>query len=264
MGKLLLTDSARIDMWHVSARLRGLRVVVVPDFSACRHFSRGVIFTRARVSLALYYPWEKMGATRSLWYLPVNELSQYVTIRSTGSRNEVRQEPIAHCLSTVRNWLDSWPQKVQSATVRWILTNTYPLDSYLSLVDSVIYLAFEQPGHRLWSTYAIYGHIPLSCLSYHSTLRVTVFHCGYYKQVYRHFSFFPNPEIIKKCFRWTEATFHWSILESCRGVYTEIGGLDWTEKRRFLAAVSLNQWLFLWWRYCWKLSITTFKMFQRI
>ena len=95
MEKLLLTDSARIDIWHVSARLRGLRVAVVPDFSACRHFSRGVIFTRARVSLALYYPWGKMGATRSHWYLPVNELSQYVTIRSTGSRNEVRQEPIA-------------------------------------------------------------------------------------------------------------------------------------------------------------------------
>ena len=48
MEKLLLTDSARIDMWHVSARLR-----VVPDFSSCRLFSRGVIFTRARVSLAL-------------------------------------------------------------------------------------------------------------------------------------------------------------------------------------------------------------------
>ena len=261
MEKLLLTDSARIDIWHVSARLRGLRVVVVPDFSACRHFSRGVIFTRARVSLAL----PSLRKNGGLLVVYVSARKRVITVY----HNKINQlkkwsEAGAHCLSTVRNWLDSWPQKVQSATVRWILTNTYPLDSYLSLVDSVIYQAFEQPGHRLWSTYAIYGHIPLSCLSYHSTLRVTVFHCGYYKQVYRHFSFFPNPEIIKKCFRWTEATFHWSILESCRGVYTEIGGLDWTEKRRFLAAVSLNQWLFLWWRYCWKLSITTFKMFQRI
>ena len=39
-----------------------IRLRVVPHFSsgiveaACRLFSRGVIFTRARVSLALYYP----------------------------------------------------------------------------------------------------------------------------------------------------------------------------------------------------------------
>ena len=261
MEKLLLTDSARIDMWHFLLDCEDYEYRSRSDFSACRHFSRGVIFTRARVLLALL----SLRKNGGLLIVYVSARKRVITVHHNKiNRLKKWSEAGAHCLSKVRNWLDSWPQKVQSATVRWILTNTYPLDSYLSLVDSVIYLAFEQPGHRLWSTYAIYGHIPLSCLSYHSTLRVTVFHCGYYKQVYRHFSFFPNPEIIKKCFRWTEATFHWSILESCREVYTEIGGLDWTEKRRFLAAVSLNQWLFLWWRYCWKLSIATFKMFQRI
>ena len=117
MEKLRLTDSTRIDMWHVLLDCEDYEYRSRSDFSTCRHFSRGVIFTRARVSLALL----SLRKNGGLLVVYVSARKRVITVHHNKiNRLNKRSEAGAHCLSTVTNWLDSWPQKVPSTTVRWI------------------------------------------------------------------------------------------------------------------------------------------------
>ena len=79
---------------------------------ACRLFSRGVIFTRARVSLALLSLEEKWGTTRSL----KNVLGEYASRPSMQYTQSSHLSFLAYTFKTTLYALDEFVLRYQIAT----------------------------------------------------------------------------------------------------------------------------------------------------